>query len=56
MDLVLYSVNRWAAFHICEQYRGGLHDVWCSTQFDSRTVDPLAGIDGSVQFQPPPAL
>lgn len=35
---VLYSTNVFLKFHIQQQYRGDVHYVWCSENFDSRTV------------------
>jgi hypothetical protein len=35
---VLYSTNVFLKFHIQQQYRGDIHYVWCSENFDSRTV------------------
>jgi|ERR1700761_230034 len=36
--LLLYSTNVFLKFHIQQQYRGDIHYVWCSENFDSRTV------------------
>jgi hypothetical protein len=35
---VLYSTNVFLKFHIQEQYRGDIHYVWCSENFDSRKL------------------
>lgn len=35
---VLYSTNVFLKQHIQREYRGDIHYVWCSENFDSRTV------------------
>jgi hypothetical protein len=35
---ILYSTNVFLKFHIQQQYRGDMHYVWCSENFDSRTL------------------
>jgi hypothetical protein len=35
---ILYSTNVFLKYHVCQQYRGDVHYVWCSEQFDSRVV------------------
>ncbi len=47
--LILYSVNCYLKYHIQEKYRGGVHYVWVSESYDSRSrVAPVTGP------QPPP--
>ena len=36
--LLLYSTNTWLAYQISERYYDGLHYVWCSPFFTSRSV------------------
>lgn len=37
-SLLLYSVNCYLKYYIQEKYRGGLHYVWVSEYFDSRSL------------------
>src|ERR1700761_8978600 len=40
--LLLYSTNVFLKFHIQQQYRGDIHYVWCSENFDSRKLSPYS--------------
>jgi hypothetical protein len=39
---LLYSANPWIKYLIQEEYRRGLHYVWCSEQCDSSAAHPLS--------------
>ena len=41
-DLFLYSTNTFLKHLICQRYRGDVHYVWCSVDFDSTTVSAYA--------------
>lgn len=45
--LILYSANSWLAYVIGERFYGGEHYVWCTPDFDARS---LASVD---QVVPP---
>jgi hypothetical protein len=36
--LILYSTNTWLAYQISERYYRGLHYVWCSPYYNSRSL------------------
>jgi hypothetical protein len=39
--LILYSTNSWLAYVIAERFYDGKHYVWCSPDFDARSVAAL---------------
>ncbi len=43
--LILYSTNTWLAYSIAQQYYLGIHYVWCTPYFDSKS---LSGYDAHI--------
>lgn len=39
---VLYSVNPYVTYLICDSFRGGTHYVWCSEYFDSKKAPAMS--------------
>ena len=39
---LLYSTNAFIKYLICDNFRGGVHYVWCSETFDSAKASPYS--------------